>query len=85
MFLRIVDVYLILKHSNRKPKLFAIKINIDLEVRNVEVKIHIYGPFLPHFYPIWIEHSGGNVEPQPLITPEESKTDGAGALGVKTD
>ena len=30
MFLRIVNVYLILKHSQWKPKPFGIKINLDL-------------------------------------------------------
>ena len=55
MFLRIVNVNLILKHSHQKPKPFGIKINIDLEAPIVEVKIHIY---MAHFYPIWIKHNG---------------------------
>ena len=42
MFLRTVDVYLIFKHSQWKPKLFGIKINIDLEAKNVENNIYIY-------------------------------------------
>ena len=46
MFLRIVNVHLIFKHSQQKPNPFGIKINIDLEATIVEVKIHIY---LIHF------------------------------------
>ena len=49
MLLRIVNVYLIIKHSHQKPKLFGIEINIDVDTTIVEVKIHIY---MAHFYPI---------------------------------
>ena len=55
MFLRIANVYLIFRHSQRKTKPFEIKINIDLEATSVEKKIYIY---MAHFYPLWIEHSG---------------------------
>ena len=55
MFLRIANVYLIFRHSQKKTKPFGIKINIDLEATSVEKKIYIY---MAHFYPLWIEHSG---------------------------
>ena len=55
MLLRIVNVYLIIKHSHQKPKLFGIEINIDVDTTTVEVKIHIY---IAHCYPIWIKHIG---------------------------
>ena len=64
MFLRMVDVYLIFKHSHQKLKLFVIEINIDLEATIVEVKIHIY---MAHFYPFWIEHSQVLLSHGPLL------------------
>ena len=54
MFLRIFNVYLIIKHSHQKPKPFGIEINIDLEATIVEVKLDIY---MAHSYPIWIKYS----------------------------
>ena len=80
MFLRIVNVYLIFKHSHQKPKPFRIEIDIDLEATIVEVKIHIY---MAHFYPIWIKHSGvilSIMAPyyHPPPPQKKSKTDGVG-------
>ena len=72
MFLRIVNIYLISKHSHQRSKPFGIEINIDLEATTVKVKLQIY---MVHFYPIWIEH-WGIVEPDSLITPKESKANG---------
>ena len=68
MFLRIVRVYFIFKHSQWKSKPFGIKINIDLEAPSVENKIYSYWA---HFLPFWTEHSG--VTNGPLLPPKESK------------
>ena len=48
MFLRIVNAYLIFKHSHQRANPFDVKINTDFEAPSVEVKIHIYMAFLPH-------------------------------------
>ena len=55
MFLRIVNVYLIFKHSQLKPNPFGIKINIDLEATSVEKKIYIY---MTHFTPTGLNTVG---------------------------
>ena len=55
MFLRIVNVYLIFKHSHEKPKPFRIEIDIDLEATIVEVKFRIY---MAHFYPFGLNTVG---------------------------
>ena len=65
MFLRIVNIFLIFKHSQWKPKPFEIKINIDLEARSVEKEI-IY---MTIFTPFGL-NTGGN--PWLLITPKEN-------------
>ena len=54
MFLRIVDAYLIFKHSHQIANPFEVKVNTDFVASSVEVKTHIYMAF----YPIWIKHSG---------------------------
>ena len=82
MFLQIVNIYLIFEHSHQKPTSFGNKINLDLVATFVEVKIHIYDPYLPHLD--WTQW--GNVEQQPFITPKESKTDwGNDGPRVKTE
>lgn len=48
MFLRIVDAYLIFKHSHQIANPFEVKINTDFVASSVEVKTHIYMAFLPH-------------------------------------
>ena len=68
MFLRIVYVYLVFKHSQLKPKPFGIKINIDLEAAGVEKKI-IY---MVYFHPLWIENSV--VTHSPLLPPKKAKS-----------
>ena len=55
MFLKIVDVYLIFKHSQWKLKPFGIMIIIDLEPTSVEKKTYID---IGHFYTLWNEHTG---------------------------
>ena len=77
MLLRIFNVYLIFKHSHQNPKSFRIKINIDFEAIIVEVKIHIY---MPHFYPIWIKHSGVIFSLMAPYYPERKKN-GRGNVG----
>ena len=67
MFLRTVDVYLIFKHSQWKPKLFGIKINIDLEAKNVENNIFIW----PSFNPFGLNKVG--VTHGPLLLPKKAK------------
>ena len=47
MFLRIVDAYLIFKHSHQIANPFEVKINTDFVASSVEVKTHIYMAFLP--------------------------------------
>ena len=70
MFLRIVNIYLIFKHSHQKSKPFGIEINIDFEATIVKVKIYIY---IAHFYPIWIEHNGVMLNCSPLFTLKKAK------------
>ena len=69
MFLRIVNVYFIFKHSHWKPNTFGIKINIDLEAASVEKKIFIY---MDHFYPLWIENI--RVTHGSLLPPRKAKS-----------
>ena len=70
MFLRIANVYLIFRHSQKKTKPFGIKINIDLEATSVEKKIYIY---MGHFYPFGLNTVGNS---WPIITTKESKING---------
>ena len=67
----IVDLYLIFRHSQWKPKPFGTKINIDLEATSVEKKIYNY---MAHFHPFWIEHIG--VTHGPLLPPKKAKSSG---------
>ena len=69
MFLRIVYVYSIFKHSRQKPKPFGFEIRSD---NCGSVNSYLYDPFLPHLD--WTQWR--NDEPRPFITPKESKTDG---------
>ena len=55
MFLRIVDVYLIFKHSQWRPKPFGIKSNIDSQATSAEKKIYI---FMAHFNPFGLNTVG---------------------------
>ena len=72
MFLRIVNVYLLIfKHSQWKSKPFQININIDLDATSMENKIYIC---IAHFHPFWIEHSG--VIHGPLLPSKKTKPTG---------
>ena len=70
MFLRIANVYLIFRHSQKKTKPFGIKINIDLEATSVEKKIYIC---MGHSYPLWIEYSGLTHDLILLLSQREAK------------
>ena len=71
MFFRIVDAYLVFKHSQWKPKPFGIKINLVLGKTSVEKKIYIC---MPQFYPLWIEHRW--VIHGYLLPPKKAKSTG---------